>query len=1514
MAEELYTPVDSSSSDPGLYTPVGPSPDLMSALSHVESGSNPNAVGPSITKYAGTPDEHAIGEYQLLPSTAAQYGMDPHDPEQNRQAAQLHMTHLLSTFGGDEDKAIMAYNAGEGNIKKGVVPAETKDYLQKVRQAQQAKQELYTPVQPQQVSRNNGQAQELYTPVAAAPDRGGDSFAYDLGNTAKDAYDDTVNKATSIANGIFDNPTGFMNGINISLVGMAGMGVEALHQGLKATGKNLNPLPDFSSVTPASIMKEIGARSQQFSDAIYSPDDQKEAGVQAGADAVAAPWNVTGGYVAGQLEKAGLPQIAALINLAGIYSMFLGGSGKGKGKGKTIEEGKEPKLSPDQQKTFNEALKAAQDEAKAKTGAPMLEDQSALEAASKVAPDELGRVEPTLAEEPAAEGPKTAPEPLAEEKATETPPAPKDVLPEPPGTSPIPEGSVRLYHQTIEDNLPSIQKEGLIAGKGVGAATGDPTSVYASEKGFYGPPGSRPTVEFQVPKERVGANGTVSGSVLPENIIAMHLPWHDLARAIEKDPALIRKAVGGFLDLGKEDKPAIDYIKEKYSDEKYGPNKISPLGGVGKKQGGAINIWSVKDTPEQVADFEKAKAVLGRTDMPAEEFMAKNPVATEDVRSRIGLGTGSFRTNNELKSNINNPNHAIHTLAYLDDTMHLLKERLERKILESSYPHTSVFLKYFKDSNYADLKASAPIANWFERNAGEWFDGKNYSPTLKQLTDKGMSEGAALAWDHLYKGWEAVWPDLLDFAKSKGIDEPTRLPGYLPHFTQGAWRVRLYRDAALNQTGIPLGDKEYFATIGARSSTEAARLQEAAKRLIDPSNPDHAGLKTLVEQPQVHNDLAGMISGLFGVKDQVRKNQGISDLLNKLYEQASVGSLKQSLERQETPQILHQMDRIVSDGDFQLTRKQASDAVVKMTKIMEGIPAMKMRADFVTKYLFPLEQAGYFEGLPKMRTAAEEYMKQFLHIPDNASGHIDGFIKDLFATHGLAPEIPMQIIRSSVGWASKFYLFYSPKYWAQNIFQKVLFMGAVWTAKADLLTFGIKEGSVTKAIMDDLTSTSRGTMLSSGESLHSYVEKTGHANPTFVENMDTSKFAQDPFARGVERYTRQGGARLGYALFRQVFDEKEALAAAGRMTDAMNGVYDSEMGRGFLLAKEGQVGKPLGMFIQYPMQYFQFISSQIRTVVNASRISPEATAHAVTGLAYTTAMMVAAGGLGGLPLMQNYNYIIEQINKAFAVNWPSAKKWARDIGAFMHKQNFNDEFTNMVAKTAEFGVLGASTGYDISGSLQGPSVQAPEVFARFISSLGAATILSSRWLANQPVSRKEWGELLPDLPSVVGLRSSVEHYLRGDDVKSIIDKLKGVQSETAPDPHNVTLPGYYKRTPMDMFMNFLNIKSTGEAAANTTLKLNTQERAADTATAGRILDSLKENPKDPRRQEWLQELAQIALRGTADPLTLPTVIKQYQKDLNMTGQEREAIKAIQGNRGEKLKWERLQQMRALEPK
>jgi len=82
---------------------------LLAAVVHVESGGNPQAVSP-----AG-----AQGLTQLIPATAQRFGVDdPFDPAQSLDGAAQYLRGLLGQFGGDVSKALAAYNAGEGNVKK----------------------------------------------------------------------------------------------------------------------------------------------------------------------------------------------------------------------------------------------------------------------------------------------------------------------------------------------------------------------------------------------------------------------------------------------------------------------------------------------------------------------------------------------------------------------------------------------------------------------------------------------------------------------------------------------------------------------------------------------------------------------------------------------------------------------------------------------------------------------------------------------------------------------------------------------------------------------------------------------------------------------------------------------------------------------------------------------------------------------------------------------------------------------------------------------------------------------------------------------------------------------------------------------------------------------------------------------------------------------------------------------------------------------------------------------------
>jgi len=118
-------------------------------------------------------------------------------------------------------------------------------------------------------------------------------------------------------------------------------------------------------------------------------------------------------------------------------------------------------------------------------------------------------------------------------------------LPPEPGTTPIPEGHVRLYHQTSAENIPSIIKTGLNIGHARGIE--GPKSIYADRTGFYGSPGSRPTIEFSVPAHKFDSPFVLQ-DVAPESFIAVHLPWHDRARYIGRDPDLLKSAKAGELD------------------------------------------------------------------------------------------------------------------------------------------------------------------------------------------------------------------------------------------------------------------------------------------------------------------------------------------------------------------------------------------------------------------------------------------------------------------------------------------------------------------------------------------------------------------------------------------------------------------------------------------------------------------------------------------------------------------------------------------------------------------------------------------------------------------------------------------------------------------------------------------------------------------------------------------------------------------------------------------------------
>jgi uncharacterized protein (TIGR02594 family) len=99
----------------------GLNPRIFRRQIRQESGFNPRAISP-----AG-----ARGIAQIMPATARAWGVNPDNPRQALDAAAKNMAGYVRKYGSYE-KALRAYNAGEGNIERSKGFAETNNYVRSI--------------------------------------------------------------------------------------------------------------------------------------------------------------------------------------------------------------------------------------------------------------------------------------------------------------------------------------------------------------------------------------------------------------------------------------------------------------------------------------------------------------------------------------------------------------------------------------------------------------------------------------------------------------------------------------------------------------------------------------------------------------------------------------------------------------------------------------------------------------------------------------------------------------------------------------------------------------------------------------------------------------------------------------------------------------------------------------------------------------------------------------------------------------------------------------------------------------------------------------------------------------------------------------------------------------------------------------------------------------------------------------------------------------------------------------
>lgn len=123
----------------GIAKEEGVDPALALSIAQIESGFNPNAVGDN---------GNSFGLFQIHRPSHPDYKGET-DPEANARYGIRLFKRLLDANNGSVNKAIWAYNAGQGNVNKGILPATTKNYINRVAQlAPQYRQSGITETPP----------------------------------------------------------------------------------------------------------------------------------------------------------------------------------------------------------------------------------------------------------------------------------------------------------------------------------------------------------------------------------------------------------------------------------------------------------------------------------------------------------------------------------------------------------------------------------------------------------------------------------------------------------------------------------------------------------------------------------------------------------------------------------------------------------------------------------------------------------------------------------------------------------------------------------------------------------------------------------------------------------------------------------------------------------------------------------------------------------------------------------------------------------------------------------------------------------------------------------------------------------------------------------------------------------------------------------------------------------------------------------------------------------------------
>lgn len=782
----------------------------------------------------------------------------------------------------------------------------------------------------------------------------------------------------------------------------------------------------------------------------------------------------------------------------------------------------------------------------------------------------------------------------------------------------------------------------------------------------------------------------------------------------------------------------------------------------------------------------------------------------------------------------------------LFDPLHIIETNWHKpsgKIFNNIYSNTAdidkfwrVKLKEYMDSHLPfkqlarkDQLAVADAERFWDTtvNRQTLIDQGLMWPTKEMLMDKqynGLSSKQADAYLSHAKGYDQMWKD--------GDITEQRLPGYMPHTWEGAWRVNIIDTHGVlgpNSKGLVEVIRKN-TRYGANAVAKAAQEKGFEVEVITPRLGNKNGFITNLEK-QIQ------MAGQFG-----KLGKAFQKMLVDIHNKALEGTITESLERRGVggylgehgtrPEnaLMNPYTRLknvaYNNRVLDLYEKAANDfaRAGRNRQIIEGVARPFYRN--IDKFK---DSVNLIDAVDDLLSTATGFRRQ-------EALKLDRFIKQMFIKAGVAPNTPSNILNvlngyarlerinsANVGFAAEHGAFSLPgvlDLWNTHIDRKIAgekqgdFMKALGAFSKDFVTFGKFRSA--DAMRAEKWANDNGLYHSN------YYDEVQYQGP----GQKIVNFATHGALNAIINRMKSVTFQMGYRYYRDIMPERQALEAAKNHTKKVMQSFD-ELDRPEIF-KEGLGGHSIRTFNQIHLYNMARVFKKAQSYVQALPDHPIAAQQYLIGLGGLTAIWMALAGAKGIPLHDDWNilreWIMENHPNAILPSYEEAMEraglpnWAvfglvptltgADIrGTFTF--NFSNSLSGAGLETA--GALGSLVMEKIIGLITGK--ENPDIVYKNIRKLIPTTAVP--WLEDYEAQKPGLGGNIPKpskLERTTPRTSEEDLFYKLISKKAISESMRNehIQLQKEIDARSTRARGYY----VDLIAKKIAGFNTGSASIN----------------------------------------------------------------------------------------------------